>query len=105
MKIEFQSLSWAEPRIKKIFENNHKRGEAMPSLSRIFKHLRKHPRFTLFGDYPLLSFAIKTMVNLGARIDRNKILRALRYSKDYKTLETKKQKMETIDCLLKLLLV
>lgn len=101
MKNEYQDLSLAKQKIEKVFEANRRKGSGAPSLSRIFKYLRKHPRFSLFGDYPLTSFAITTMQGLGVKIERTNIYRAFRYSDDYKNLESRKVKTEVLDSLLK----
>lgn len=99
MENEFQDLAWAKHKIEKIFETNRRKGFDKPSLSRNFKDLRKHPRFSLFGDAPLISQAIQTMVKLGATINRTQVLHALKFGQDFQGLENKRLKREFVGAL------
>lgn len=104
MENEFQDLSRAKSIIEAIIKQNQKRGVNSTSLSRLFKQLRKDKYLSHFGDHLLLGQAIKIMRNHGIKVGRGDIWRALKFSKDYKNLESAKLKSEFIGSLLNLYL-
>lgn len=83
MKTEYQSIDWAIPIIQqqlKAFPNS--------KISTVFKKLRNHPRFSLIGDYPLFSIAIKTMKEQKVNISKQMVRKALKFSDELKNKET-----------------
>lgn len=83
MKTEFQDINWAIPIIKQQLK-------AYPTskISTVLKILRNHPRFTLFGDYPLFSIVIEEMKNHKIKITKQMIRKALKHSDELRNRET-----------------
>lgn len=70
------------------------------SISSAFRFYRKHNYYSWIGDYPILATIIQTIGSIGIPLKRNKILYALNQSNDFKS-ESKKEKMELLEELLK----
>lgn len=83
MKTEYQSLDWAIPII-----NQQLKVSTRSKISTIFRILRNHPRFTLFGDYPLFSIVIKEMIKHNLKITKPMIRKSLKVSIELKNRET-----------------
>lgn len=95
METEFQDLNWAIPIIQKKYSKNPN-----SSISAIFRYLRRKPHLSLFGDYPLLSIVLKTILEIGIKPKRNQVLYALNQSEELYQL-SKKDKNNLLDQLLK----
>lgn len=54
------------------------------SISALFRRLRKDKRFSLMGDYPIISTVLRTRHELGLRTDKTKLLYATRQSEELK---------------------
>lgn len=95
MKTEFQNLEWAIPKIQKQFIKNPRK-----SISATFRFLRNHPRYTLIGDYPILSIIVDTIRKLGIKPFRRNLLYGLNSSEEFK-IWLPKEKSELLDELLR----
>lgn len=77
----YQSLETISEKIKKLLNSNPRR-----SLSGIFKRLRKEQKISLIGNYPLLSFILRTAhLNLPQlHWSQNQMVSAIRVTGFYK---------------------
>lgn len=81
METEYQNSDWIIPIVQKKYTINPN-----SSISALFRGLRKHPRFQLFGDYPLLAVIVKTIFGMGLNPKRNTITYALNESEELRQL-------------------
>lgn len=79
MELIIQDLSNAKPKIEKHFR---KRPGA--SISAMYRQLRHSPRYSLIGDYPILSLIVSTVSELGIVIKPLAVRRAMRLSPELK---------------------
>ena len=79
----FQDLSLAKPIIEKRFTKN-----PSASLSGMFKFLRRHSKFSAFGDYPIISIILSTLKEMNIRITKIQFLYGCRLSQEIKGQKT-----------------
>lgn len=84
MTFNYYDLANCQASIQQIINANNSSGVKRTSFSRIFKAVRRNPKFVLFGDYPILSFVLDEMVKLGSKITQDQIKLALSYSDEYR---------------------
>lgn len=84
MNIQFQDLSLAIPKIERKFNKNPRR-----SISSTFRHLRKQNTFSFFGDYPILSIILNTIINININPSRHQAIYALNQSQELFLLSKK----------------
>lgn len=76
---QFQSLDKAEIIVKKHFRNYPK-----ASVSAMFRKLRKDNRFSLIGDYPIISSILSNLEEMGIRRSKQQVFYATRQSDELK---------------------
>lgn len=87
MNMQFQDISWAKPRITKMYMKNRNR-----STSATFRKLRNNSYLSFIGDYPILHIILQTISELEIYPSRFQVNYALNqsgelntYSKQYKS--------------------
>lgn len=85
----YQDLERAKNISIKQFKKN-----SNASISALFRRLRKDKRFSLIGDYPIISTVLQARHELGLKSDKNKLLYATRQSEELKG------KKKLLDCLI-----
>lgn len=83
METEYQNLNWAVPIIKQQLNEY-----PTSKISTIFKLLRNHPRFSLIGDYPLLSAIIMELKIQNIQITKLMVRKTLKHSDELGSRET-----------------
>lgn len=73
------SLSRAKPGLVKKFTKNPN-----ASISTAFRNLKKNPKYSIFGDYPIISLIVETMREQNIEISRQKVRYALKQSEELK---------------------
>lgn len=81
MNIQFQDLSLATPKIKRRYIKNSHR-----SISATFRFLRRQRSFSFFGDYPILSIILQTIIILSVNPSRYQTIYALNQSEELRLL-------------------
>jgi len=84
--MELYDLSLSSRYLDTIYSKSHRDKESGPSLSRLFKHIRKNKIFAVFGDYPILSFIICDRHDRKVSTTRRQIIGAFKYSPEYKEI-------------------
>ncbi len=82
-----QSLELAEQLIQKHFTKNPN-----SSISGALKLLRRQKRFDSFGDYPVLSFILRVLYEMGINISSRSVAYVIRISPDFQHLPPKDKK-------------
>lgn len=82
----FQSLELAEKLIKTRIKEARKAKQNRLSISTLFKQLRSNTAFSLFGDYPLISFVIMELKKTEFPVKGNAIMREFRKSDELRDL-------------------
>jgi hypothetical protein len=83
------------PQIERHFKNNLNR-----SISAEFRKYRKHPDYSLIGDFIILATIVNVIKRMGIKLIRNKVLYAMNQSEELKEM-TVIDKKELLDGLLK----
>lgn len=94
MNTELQSTEWVPLKVRRLYIKNPRR-----SLSATFRRLRRHPRLSLIGDYPILAAIISTASEMGIKISRAKTLYAFNHSSELRQFSPLDKK-ELLDQLL-----
>lgn len=92
MMFEYSDLEMTRPYLLQILHANDLKKVERTSLSRLFKAVRRNPKFSIFGDYLILSYSLDVLIEQGAKITEDQIKTALSYSEEYKG-NGKKDKM------------
>jgi len=77
--MEYYNLDEAKPLIIRRFKSN-----TNASISAMFRTLINHPKFKVFGDYPIISLIVGEMKTLRIPVDKDKLIYALRQSEELK---------------------
>lgn len=75
MNLILQDIRSVKPKIIKHFKRCPN-----ASVSAMFRVLRKSPALSFFGDYPIIAFILEIIDEVGIKIKRPRLLRAIRQS-------------------------
>lgn len=81
MNMQYQDLEMAKNKIIKMYMRNPNR-----SISATYRTLRKKPYFSFFGDYPILSSIVTTIISIGLKPSRFQVTYALNQSGELQSL-------------------
>jgi hypothetical protein len=79
MEIYIQDLKTAIPLIQKHFSKY-----PTASISAMYRKLRSRKDLSSFGDYPIISIIVSTVLDMGLSIKRASLRRAFRQSSELK---------------------
>jgi hypothetical protein len=79
MQMIIQDLESVKPTIQAHFKRYPN-----ASISAMFRRVRKSPRVSFFGDYPLISLIVTTANDMGIVVSRPALRRACRLTKELK---------------------
>lgn len=77
MELILQDIEQYRPKVIKHFNKY-----PSASISAMFRDLRKSPRLSFFGDYPIMAFILEILSEVGIRVNRPRLLRATRQSNE-----------------------
>lgn len=80
MHTTYQDLDWITNKTVKLFRNNPNR-----SISAAFKYFRSQPRLSFIGDYPILAILIHTILSLGIKPTRYRVIYAYNKSDELRS--------------------
>ena len=82
------ATSWIEQDlltvIKSRVKDTRKNSTGKLGLMAAFRHIRKQPKYTLLGDYPIISSVVTTLKKYNASPNRQNILNTMMLSKELK---------------------
>lgn len=79
--MKYQDFEKAKNKITKMYMQNPKR-----SISATYRTLREKPYVSFFGDYPILSSIVTTIMSIGIELSRFQITYALNQSDELQSL-------------------